>query len=480
MWKIILVEDEVFVREMFKEIIAWEDLGFTIIGEAGNGKEALELMAEEEPDLVISDILMPVMNGVDLLQEARERGHGSLFIMLTCLNDFEHVRQAMEYGASNYILKLSMNVQSLKDALEKINIELVKQRLKHNKTLEQQLVHVWKQVSSYYTPKSVHGIFSLLDRFQLHLLIIHHGEDPFDDYACLQKVLANSSQQVVTYSVQDLGMTVFFCWSVDKLDIDLHRLEQEYLVWYSGSVPNQAMVDTLERMVDQLHVDWAQVSMCQKKFTQTEKRQLDHEILHGFVTLEKGPLEQLIDHVCQASISNGLSMPVAKEFVINLDTMLARLVGESDNRGAYLSCRRQDELADMFKQNVLSFWAKQQADHYLHSDHPVIQTVIQYIKANYAEELSVRSLAVMVSIDENYLSALFKKETGDTLIQYIHHTRIEQAKKELKETTLSISEIAEKVGFLNDNYFIKIFKRITNSTPKAYRKQYYGGNTFIS
>lgn len=128
MWKVLLVEDEVFVRESVREIIAWEELGFTVSGEAGNGAEALEMIREDTPDLVISDIVMPEMDGVELLRRTREEGYGSRFVMLTCMNDFENVRQAMEYGASNYILKLSMSVNSLRDTLRKISGELEKNR----------------------------------------------------------------------------------------------------------------------------------------------------------------------------------------------------------------------------------------------------------------------------------------------------------------------------------------------------------------
>lgn len=128
MWKVLLVEDEVFVRESVREIIAWEELGFTVSGEAGNGAEALEIIREDTPDLVISDIVMPEMDGVELLRRTREEGFDSRFVMLTCMNDFENVRQAMEYGASNYILKLSMSVNSLRDTLRKISGELEKNR----------------------------------------------------------------------------------------------------------------------------------------------------------------------------------------------------------------------------------------------------------------------------------------------------------------------------------------------------------------
>ena len=110
-------------------------------------------------------------------------------------------------------------------------------------------------------------------------------------------------------------------------------------------------------------------------------------------------------------------------------------------------------------------WDSQQT-----TDHPEINKVISYITQTYYKEISLRMLADYVGMDANYLSNLFKKKTGQNIIQYIHRVRIEQAKSYLKQTGLSVNEIGEKVGFVNDNYFIKIFRRFTNQTPSHFRR----------
>lgn len=254
MWKVLLVEDEVFVRESVREIIAWEELGFTVSGEAGNGAEALEMIREDAPDLVISDIVMPEMDGVELLRRTREEGIDSRFVMLTCMNDFENVRQAMEYGASNYILKLSMSVNSLRDTLRKISGELEKNR----------------------------------------------------------KVEPVSPQE---------------------------------------STPP----------------------------------------------------------------------PPAHEEI---------------------------------------------------TSHPEIQKILHYLHEHYAEDITVKSMSQYVMMAENYVSTLFKKKTGHTLIHYLHRVRVNQAIRLLTGSDLPVYEIGNRVGFVSDNYFIKIFKRLTAQTPSQYRHQH--------
>ncbi|MFD3259192.1 response regulator [Paenibacillus lentus] len=262
MWKVLLVEDEVFVRESVREIIAWEELGFTVTGEAGNGAEALDMIRLDPPDLVLADIVMPEMDGVELLRRTREEGYGSKFIMLTCMSDFEYMRQAMEYGASNYILKLSMSVNSLRDTLRKLSSELIK----------------------------------------------------------------DEEQQVMTRS--------------------------------------------------------------------------------------KG-------------------------------------VG------------KQEEMTSIVLQTV---------EPEAITSHPEVLKILHYIQQHYNRDITVKFMSQYVMMGENYVSALFKKKTGQTLIHYLHQVRVEKAKHYLIHTELPVHEIGHQVGFLNDNYFIKIFKRLTQHTPSKYRQ----------
>jgi two-component system response regulator YesN len=272
MWKVLLVEDEVFVRESVKELIHWEEMGYTLIGEAGNGVEALAMIQADPPDLVLTDIVMPLMDGIELLKETRKAGISAKFVMLTCMGDFEYMRQAIEYGASNYVLKLSMSVNDLREMLLKISEELTR-------------------VS------------------QTNGRVLH--------------------SQPAAHALQDRHERV--------------NTEQEKLG-------------------------------------------------------------------------------------INLDTI----------------------------------------------SHPEVSKILAYIEQNFAQDITVKSLSLYVMMGENYVSALFKKKTGQTLIHYLHQFRVNKAIQYLQQTELSVNEIGAKVGFANDNYFIKIFKRLVGSTPSQYRQSTRG------
>ncbi|OWA34974.1 DNA-binding response regulator [Saccharibacillus sp. O16] len=304
MWTVLLVEDEVFVRESVREIISWEELGFRVIGESGNGEEALGIIRREQPDLVLSDIIMPGLDGIELLRRSREEGVRSKFVMLTCMGEFEYVRQAMEYGASNYILKLSMSVNSLRDTLRKVGAEL-----------------------------------------------------------------AGSDRQTTGAARSESSAPA------------------------ESALPDAKSAALLDTRKPQDAVD---VPLQTKSGDETEG-------------VEEG------------------------------------------SRPADLS------LFPFYDETIIA--------------HPEVRRIVEHIHAHYESDITVKSMSRYVMMGENYVSALFKKKTGYTLIHYLHGVRIAKAVDYLRDTQLPVHEIGQRVGFANDNYFIKIFKRWMTVTPSQYRQQ---------
>ncbi|OUM97379.1 MAG: hypothetical protein BAA02_03330, partial [Paenibacillaceae bacterium ZCTH02-B3] len=119
--------------------IDWEKWGFTVVGEVGTGTEAFEFIQRENPHLVITDIIMPGMDGIELLKRTREAGFATKFVMLTCMNELHYAIQAMEYGAASYILKLSMSVEDLRKTLSKISKELREQEQERKRQALEQI-----------------------------------------------------------------------------------------------------------------------------------------------------------------------------------------------------------------------------------------------------------------------------------------------------------------------------------------------------
>ncbi len=128
MYRVMIVEDEMLVRIGLKSMLNWEQLGMTVIADVANGKEALEVYATQRPDILITDLRMPVMDGLTLIRKIREQDKQLLIIILTCLDEFSLVQEALSLGVSNYILKLTMSPEEIEQILIKCRETLDKRR----------------------------------------------------------------------------------------------------------------------------------------------------------------------------------------------------------------------------------------------------------------------------------------------------------------------------------------------------------------
>lgn len=124
MYKVIIAEDEVFVRMGYKTVIRWQELGMEVVADVANGREALEAYQRTQPDIILTDLRMPVMDGLALIRAIRATDARTRFLIITCLEEFDKAREALELGVSGYVLKLDANVEDLERKLSAICKEL--------------------------------------------------------------------------------------------------------------------------------------------------------------------------------------------------------------------------------------------------------------------------------------------------------------------------------------------------------------------
>lgn len=122
--KVLIVEDEVLVREGLKSVIGWERLGMEVIGDVANGKQALEVYEREKPDIILTDIRMPVMDGLELIAQIRGQDEKTRIVILTCYEEFGYLQKALRLGVSDYILKLKMKPSEIEAAMAKVKRKL--------------------------------------------------------------------------------------------------------------------------------------------------------------------------------------------------------------------------------------------------------------------------------------------------------------------------------------------------------------------
>ncbi|MCM3748699.1 response regulator [Paenibacillus pasadenensis] len=477
MWKVILVEDELFVRDSIKQLVPWEELGFTLAGEAGDGTAALDIIMQQKPDLVISDIVMPEMDGVMLLKAVRELGMETKFIMLTCMSDFEYARTALELGATSYILKLSMDIDKLKESLRKVALELTKHsnhdRQKLLAKLPPMYEQIWSMISASATGRGqVTGLHELAKSLEAA------GIAPSRIAVVLQSIEPDQwNENIHIHRSESLGITTLIDWSggdgaafqrlqdqptftasaasLEKLPQVWRELLNRLLpVWYNLA---QAEIEDMEKLQEPWQIPWEQ----ERKLISAWELGLIEEMKHG--------LHAIWTHMSDHHI------PVVqvKRYAIHLLDQYKRtqnIQGDLSNKQIVAESKQHAELLQALILTLTEDMEIRREKSAPVTDHPEINRIVRYVHENYEANIGLKTAAAYVNMDENYLSGLFKRKTSYTLIHYLQKVRIEQAMRYLENTELTVSDIAASVGFGHDHYFIKVFKKVSGLTPNEYRK----------
>ncbi|WP_164716599.1 response regulator transcription factor [Paenibacillus whitsoniae] len=495
MWKVLLVEDETRVRRLIKEIIDWEKLGFVIIGEAANGIEALKVIQEESPHFILCDILMPLMDGIELLRKSREQGFEGPFVMLTCMNEFELARQAIEYGATSYMLKLSLNVDTIREMLDKVSRELSKAAIP-----ARQLSYRDFELLYRFTWRQIHGMDDeeserkdLLDRIlasgftHVDLCVVLHGTSGIDEEELVRSGLIHSKEAAVIHKFRMHGCTTFFSWVPRNVHSVAHGLAEDNAIGYPAvcaySVALSELEYTWKNMIRKIEESWYACSRSRIAYPATDFTiqqpalssqtlwNMEREILQTFERRDKISCIRQLSMMFEEMKKNHTSMTVVMEMAERLDNRFGAISGHGKAQiDHWLSAANHEELRLVLEKRIDDWLTKWIKSTILPSGHPEINRIVDYIQNHYDKEITLKLMAEYVALDEHYLSGLFSKKMGCTLIHYLHKVRIDQARFFLLQSTLTVGEIAERVGFGNVAYFVKIFKRWTEQTPSEFRK----------
>ncbi|RXZ80325.1 response regulator [Paenibacillaceae bacterium] len=488
MWKIIFVEDEPFVRRSIIQLIDWETRGFQIIGEADDGEEALAQIKSLKPDLVISDILMPNMNGLELIQHAKASGFEGLFVMLTAMNEFEYARQALEYGAFGYELKLSMSPDSIYKMLDKASNELLSRSLTDAKMdCHYAYETMWELLavqsgSAEALHLNIEQIWAKSRHRYAALYVILHGGEPLELQQQEQWIGMQGMEHEYMQTFTAYGVTTCFCLSDRPLE--LKKMPQYAVPWTvicCAAVEINRLPEVWLNMLYQLNGHWYDrrpgVYWLKDNLTKpnlSEPVDWKHEI-ELYRLIENGQAAaavQLLTAQWTLIEQQGHMWIQVKDAALRISRWLQRQVPAPLLLQQIAGSITHAELLAVLVVGIERCVKERTAVLYPVTDHSELNQLMQYIHAHYAESLTLKLLAKRINLDEKYLSGLFAKKIGEPFIQYLQNIRIEKAKQLLVNSDLPINEIGLLVGFANANYFFKIFKRWCNLTPNEYRRHY--------
>ncbi|SFM11548.1 two-component system, response regulator YesN [Gracilibacillus orientalis] len=510
-YKVLIVDDEPTICKGIIELIDWESLGLKVIGSRENGIEALDIIEKEEPEIVITDIMMPEMNGLELIKRVHNQNLNVNFIVLSGYDEFEFASTAMKFGVQEYILKPCDDIEiteSLKKVLEDIRQKEKKEQIFNRMTdnwkkalpqiKEKFLVEAIEMDSYLANTKSIKKMFEMTDSFYRLVLLRPEKECSLLGRFALKNIseelLALKKLQISAISNRDI-LLLFGSVEHAELEKPLEEIQQVFLQYYDKktfiAISDEAPLEEIQSM-------YADIREClQYGFYIGE----GHLITKNEINLEKDTVNNSLDKYFQkivVSVKTGhveavklqmsnffmhLSNTKQRIEITNMKCMelLINILQQStsDDLDTYaqaiIELDKMDTLSQV-EQYVTKLGieiTKSNYEYTVKKYSKAVEQVINYIEEQLANpELSLKKIArEILFMNEDYLGRLFQREMGERFSQYVYRLRMEKAKHLLEEkSNLKMFEISDITGFGNkSHYFSLAFKKYTGMSPTEYK-----------
>ncbi|MFB6365895.1 response regulator [Paenibacillus elgii] len=522
MYRVFLVDDEPFIMEGLAYLIDWERHGLQIVGKAADGAEALEALAAETIDILITDIQMPHMNGLELIRSVRELQPDVKFIILSGYNDFDYVKEGVTLGIENYLLKpvnTEELIRTLTGTVAKIEQSVYKEESikRHLEIIRDNLLYRW--VTASIESEELRNRAELLGiRLGLPGYVVSTIKLLFDQEQAEVSSRAETIAAVRAYCQRTAqsygpGQAVFADLEGDLVLIAGLTSEIDRPVFVRFMAELQAAIR--ERWGLPLLVTVGEASKGEAsahRSYRTAKRMQDYYVLaphDGPLTYETPALTTAAEpaapaHAELAYFCKLLSAGKKDEALAWVKEAFARLretegLAPSDVQNTAMAVlaaavhhanmmRQEHEGAigdykHLFSQVVkpqtmqeLEKLVERFVDRALFASGaaereytPVIRQVLREVERRYGDELSLKTLSQAFHMNPVYLGQLFHKETGETFSDYVNKYRLAQAKALLVESNLKTSDISLKVGYTDTSYFYKQFRKYYGFSPTEYR-----------
>ncbi|GAU77304.1 response regulator [Fusibacter sp. 3D3] len=524
MFKVIIIDDEPLVRKGLVTVINWEQLGCHVVAEASNGVDGMALIETLRPDIILTDIQMPEVDGLTMIRNVKALVAHSKIIILTGYRDFDYIHEAMQLGAFDYLLKPS-KLDEIVKVIKKAALEL-KYDLQHESIKKEWEVRFNKalpilkeillrdiMISAVPVDESVKAELNTfkikLDHFVVVLLEISQIEDLYN-------------RNIIKFGVINTFEELFSeQFEFERVDIGNSRV-----AFIVNTIDKGIMISKLEELIDvckkcfDLTVTIAMSAACYEPELLSKKAYevltaIDYSfylgrgsvILYEDLKLQEYTEISVIEPMAlqmMRSIKIGNEVETLQSILeieqitksnqtfhqVDLTSFIVRCIYDIYN---FVLVEPQLNPIDFNLEPVSLHNQIQASAHYSElisilreiaikvSEHihilkqtninNIIKDTIKFIKGHYREALTLNDLATEVNVSTYYLSRMFKKETGSNISEYLNDIRLQAAKGLLCETDLKLYEVGERVGIPDPHYFSRLFKKQIGITPSQYREK---------
>ncbi len=527
MYKLLVVDDEALEREALEFIVKNSGLAISEVMEAANGQEALAIAEKFDPDIVTLDILMPGLNGIETGRILRERKPELKIIFVTAYDSFEYAHEAIRIGVEEFIVKPGSDEKTLEiiqSCIRQLDEEMQKKR--QRESLEVKIHQISGYLESEFVSSVVNGEIDehqAVDylKFMLSEFTAGFGvviEVDFSESTAVNHVYRNMLKKRFTQQLSAmLEKNMKFMMNQVKNTIyilvfgyppemrnDCVRLIEDEIRMTGEDMNEQPAAKLYYGFGD----EYTQISQLWKSFAQAKAAarsmqlsilessgdgQLDgnslefteNELWHSILNGKEEAVLQKADHILDNIIFAANDMNEARlklyEFFI--------LMGRYLNRESQLKRAVPEDVFSELKNIETRGEARKYIRGYLFeilealkeqrsSKTPdLLDKAVRFVHENYCDNLTLEDVANEVGFSTYYFGKLFKKTFGVTFTDYLTSFRIAQAKELLKDPLLTVKGITYRVGFMDPNYFTRVFKKLEGQTPTEYRIKFWRGGS---
>lgn len=515
--KILVVDDEPLVRRGIISMLEQDVEEAEIVGEAGSGSAAIKIIKEENPDVVLTDIIMPSMNGIELLKWMMLNRPDIKSIVLSCHQEFQYVKDSFLYGAVDYVLKYGIDTQALKKMIESLKKALCENKKIAGFESVDFIDNDLDMIKSSFLTNIINSrivdeaeIFSKAKKYQISVSLIEpsyilsiaiDNKQGIDDNKkeayvkgfqnITKAILSNCSFEIIyegQYSFIVLLQPNASSFSIQTACTSMQKkIEYQFDLSISVGVSDKGynfkhyseMLSSAKNALEQKFFYSSSSIIFFRDVKQhpndSQAKVLKKSIMESISELNLSDaiikLKKLYDLLKTGEYCTVLQ---AKLIYISMEEALINVLRD---RVKDFTSSNKDMLESEFLFNLNSLLKEKlisAANHVINiintrnCPKPVCKTVI-FINSHYSDStISLEMIAGKFGYTSAYLSRLFKKETGKNLVDYVNEVRIFAAKKLLKQNNKKVYQVAEQVGYSNYNYFSKVFKQHVGISPSEF------------
>lgn len=532
MYRILIVDDEEMIRQGLSQIVDWKEIGFEIAGTARNGSIAIDIIQKEHVDVVILDIKMPKMNGLEVSRYLYENFPEIKIVILSGYAEFEYAQKTINYNVFSYLLKPSRK-DTIKELFLRLKDEMDNERIESNLQSKGEYLEIKNLISNLIGEsgskdeqsltqaqknwlenhcKIEDGVFvsgillcALSDCNALEPLYADSSYE-FDALDSLNREIINAygfDKEVFSFIDNEYRLCIFFQETESGFSIFLHKLFS-FLQEYSknnGTTPIKYSLGEKAASLEDLHESYKEaqnilsdafeadfdkiMTIENVKHFETDPLKIDtdkvaEEILKGLKKNNRNIIKNAVDNLLSFLADSGIKNKNAIHSKI--DELLITLIEQTIENKARINfpIKISNLLGSI--ESIDSFECLSKFLHLLferttlssHSDdndigNVLIKIAIDKINSDLGRPHSLDSISEALDITPSYLSKLFKNETGINFKDYLMNRRLVKAQLLLKSSKYKIYEISRMVGFNDSHYFSKVFKKQTGFYPSDYR-----------